>query len=491
MHNIAYSRQTLTVFGFIVMVALGVFSGFIIVSGFGSALTKLMVLGVAGGAVFVATIMSPMLTLSMVLLFGFIPFFAMLEIKGFFQFSIPEILALVLGSVVLFNFLATKRRESFSFLNLYTNIFIAILLVSYLRTPVLPTNFFGLPADEGPGFRASLIFTMIIGFLFSFSLGNIAARKEYMQQFWRIFFWLVAFITMFNLLRFVFNFDLPIFNTLFTWKIHQFTSGAGAATTYRFGILGMYASWIFIGLLSFFPHDWKRWLSILGIGICCFAIVASGGRASLIMSVIGFLAILFIRRHIKKIIGLGFLFFIVLVILYMNFDSLPANVQRIISFLPGQSSEASGSSSWRLLMWESAMNVFREYPIFGIGYNKYIMYTIRYAPWALSIPGFIINIIYGAYHNFYVTVLVTTGLVGFFSFLSVLASYALLAFRLYNDLKDEFYKNILTFAFALLVSRSVAFLFEGVFALDAMFISIGLIVAVKIYLSVAERYSHA
>lgn len=128
---------------------------------------------------------------------------------------------------------------------------------------------------------------------------------------------------------------------------------------------------------------------------------------------------------------------------------LPPAVQERINMTYG-SSDGTGTSlepsaADRVALWEDAMTLFRENPIVGTGYDTYqFMHRI------------------GKYvdtHNYYMKVLVETGLVGLLLLVVILSRMFSLGFQLYRGNQDVFLKYLgLGFA-GLVLCTAVANLF--------------------------------
>jgi putative inorganic carbon (HCO3(-)) transporter len=90
------------------------------------------------------------------------------------------------------------------------------------------------------------------------------------------------------------------------------------------------------------------------------------------------------------------------------------------------------SAADRVMLWERALDMFHQSPLIGKGFN-----TFAYA-------GFIDT------HNYFLKMLAEQGLMGLSAFLFLLISAMRLAWKLYREAEDEFFKGI-GFGFALSV----------------------------------------
>jgi len=124
---------------------------------------------------------------------------------------------------------------------------------------------------------------------------------------------------------------------------------------------------------------------------------------------------------------------------------LPTAVQERISMTYDKSEGLDSSAQERVDLWQDALSLIAHDPIFGTGFDTYAQ---------LHRVG-----IYEDTHNYYLKVMVETGIVGFILFLFLLGKAFALGFRLYRRADDKFLKALgLGFA-AMIVSTAVANLF--------------------------------
>lgn len=170
-------------------------------------------------------------------------------------------------------------------------------------------------------------------------------------------------------------------------------------------------------------------LLVLGSGIYCMLFAFSRG------GYIGFLG---------GMITVGLLksrkYLVLALVIVLGWQVLlPTSVQQRISMTTEASSNGQfdSSSEERLTLWRDALDMFKQNPITGTGFNTYeFMHRV------------------GSYrdtHNYYLKVLAETGLVGIVLFLFLLRMLFTAGWRLYRTTDDPFWSAIATGFTALVV----------------------------------------
>ena len=90
--------------------------------------------------------------------------------------------------------------------------------------------------------------------------------------------------------------------------------------------------------------------------------------------------------------------------------------------------EFDTSAQDRMLLWNDAMNLFDSNPLLGAGFDTY--------QWQRRVST------YTDTHNYFLKVLVETGVVGLLLFLWLLARASRLALKLYTSAQDPFLKSL-------------------------------------------------
>ena len=99
------------------------------------------------------------------------------------------------------------------------------------------------------------------------------------------------------------------------------------------------------------------------------------------------------------------------------------------------------SSQGRIELWQDALDLFMKNPVTGTGFHTY-EYLGRVGP-------------YRDTHNYYIKVLVETGIVGFILFITLLYRLAMMGFRLFRTSDEPFWSGIGLGFFALVCSAIV------------------------------------
>jgi putative inorganic carbon (hco3(-)) transporter len=114
---------------------------------------------------------------------------------------------------------------------------------------------------------------------------------------------------------------------------------------------------------------------------------------------------------------------LLLVIILVTWQSfVPNAVTERVMMTYQQGEGFDPSAGERLTLWEDALRVFNEDPIFGIGFNTYA-YLGRVGSFTDT-------------HNYYVKILMETGLVGLFIFLWLLGVASKMSWRLFRTARD-------------------------------------------------------
>lgn len=188
-----------------------------------------------------------------------------------------------------------------------------------------------------------------------------------------------------------------------------------------------------IGLAAFAKKPMLKlgFLAIAVTSIYCLELTLSRGAYA------GFLMGLFVLGLIKerKIL-------ILLVIILVSWQSFVPNAVRQRVMMTYQEGEGLDSSTGeRVTLWQDALLVFNEDPIFGTGFNTYA-YMGRVGPYTDT-------------HNYYVKILIETGLVGFLIFLWLLGVACKMSWRLFRVANDPIISALGCGLFAMLICAIV------------------------------------
>jgi putative inorganic carbon (HCO3(-)) transporter len=183
-------------------------------------------------------------------------------------------------------------------------------------------------------------------------------------------------------------------------------------------------------------------LGLLGlIAMCCYCLLFSFSRGGYIGLLAGFSTVGLLKaRH---------LLLVVLVVLIGWQTLLPAAVQERISMTnegasKGQNFDAS--SEERLEIWEDAVNMFKQNPVLGTGFDTY-QFMGRVGPYTDT-------------HNYYMKVIAETGIVGLALYLFLLAKLFDVGSTLFRSSTDPFW-SAFSLGFLALVASAVVLNFFG------------------------------
>jgi len=241
---------------------------------------------------------------------------------------------------------------------------------------------------------------------------------------------------------------LSIFTDLFGWtnfyilysdKISFLRPfGILGASNYAAGKLGIFLPFAFFCIVNYrqsknyFQHS----LSIIFTFSIMIAIFFTGSRMGGVIAVSSLL--LFLIKEVKKLLRPKVTFIIIVIILIIIFINLTIPIKidipninytinsykSLVYFITtGEEILGRNSLSTRSDMIRAGLNIFMDYPIFGVGIGNYKFVAPRYI--------FIRQIYYS--HNTFITILSELGIVGFLFFIFI-------CFKIINNIY-YFYKN--------------------------------------------------
>ncbi|KXS45922.1 MAG: O-antigen polymerase [Candidatus Frackibacter sp. T328-2] len=169
----------------------------------------------------------------------------------------------------------------------------------------------------------------------------------------------------------------------------------------------------------------KRLLSLVALIITSLSLIFTNTRGTW-LAMLGGVAFLSIFKNKKLII-----WFMVLVILALAL--IPSFYQRASTIIDLDNS----SSKERLLMWKSAFNMFRDYPLTGVGLG---MFSELYPEKYILPEARVKNRHYA--HSIVMNILAETGVIGIGAFLFLIYSIFNTGIRLFNESDDDYWKNM-------------------------------------------------
>jgi O-antigen ligase len=130
---------------------------------------------------------------------------------------------------------------------------------------------------------------------------------------------------------------------------------------------------------------------------------------------------------------------ILILVTWQSFVPVAVTQRVLMTDQPGQ--ELDSSSEERITIWQDALQLFHEDPVFGTGFDTY-QFMGRVGP-------------YRDTHNYYVKVLLETGVVGIGLFLALLASAGKISWRVFRESRDPFLSGLGCAFFAMLMCAVV------------------------------------
>ena len=188
--------------------------------------------------------------------------------------------------------------------------------------------------------------------------------------------------------------------------------------------------WPFI-LFSYFQH--RRLTNLISLAIILLAIIFSFSRSAYLALLIGWFFWWFFFSEKKK-----YLILFLSLVTIINFLVFPNPVaDRFLSSFNAQ----EGSNAGRILMWQTAGKIIREYPWSGIGLANFSQYVNAYFGWR--------NPIYA--HNLFLDIAAELGIPGLFFFLAFLTAPVFAYFKKRKKLTREQSQLFLAQATALVI----------------------------------------
>ena len=155
-------------------------------------------------------------------------------------------------------------------------------------------------------------------------------------------------------------------------------------------------------VVSGYARGVKAVFFILGLGIAVAGIYFTGTRGALLAFLVSACLMLALGFGKKGVLGAGLL--VVCAVAAAYFTGIGDRFLELVSGF----SDKDTSHGWRLVLWQAAWELIKEYPVFGIGYGAFEPMIIGSMPsnaMAVSHP-----------HNAYIHQITHYGIVGFVAF---------------------------------------------------------------------------
>jgi O-antigen ligase len=209
------------------------------------------------------------------------------------------------------------------------------------------------------------------------------------------------------------------------WRVGLGANHSGAFMAYCFAIL--------LGVILVYKEKKLRMLSLATLLFSLHPIFFSYSRGAYLAVLVSLIFIGLIKKR-------SLIVLVLLVIIFYQ-AVLPKSVVDRINGTQTQTGELDGSAGGRLLLWEQAIEIFEQNPVFGVGYGGF----------GLSIPKDK-RIVVGGYgltdtHNLFVKILCEQGVIGFLLLVAVLFSSFMSGLKLYLN-KNSLFNSGLGIGFA-------------------------------------------
>jgi putative inorganic carbon (hco3(-)) transporter len=193
----------------------------------------------------------------------------------------------------------------------------------------------------------------------------------------------------------------------------------GGAMGYA-GVQGMAAfnaqfAWFLVALTRS-EHGLRKWVGLGLAGFAAVCVMYSFSRGGYVAFIAGWLLLGLLRNR--------WLLLLLLVFALTWTSLVPNAVQERVLSTYDENSQLDRSSEIRLELWSDALDLFRDQPLVGTGFNTYA-YMRRVGH-------------YEDTHNIYLKVLVETGIIGLLLFLFLISRTFQLGYRLFRRATDAF-----------------------------------------------------
>jgi putative inorganic carbon (hco3(-)) transporter len=199
--------------------------------------------------------------------------------------------------------------------------------------------------------------------------------------------------------------------------------GAGANGA---GAFFAWFSLVLIAVAAFTKKKWLRWSHLALAGYCMYDLLLTFSRGAYLAVFVGLVVLAIIKERKIFIFLIPFVFTWQLIV--------PGAVRDRITMTYDSSNQLDSSAQERVYLWEDSLRFIQGSPVMGSGYNTYPNLDhvkIGSGVFELNDP-----------HNYYLKVVIETGVIGLFFFLAILASSFRISTRLYKRARDPLFKGL-------------------------------------------------
>lgn len=361
--------------------------------------------------------------------------------------------------VIILAYLLIFFRNSINRFNFYwpsiANPLVGFMILGFLST------FYPHNANPAASFFGSfLIMSMII---FIFLVTNICNFEEVFTSVWWAFAGAVCLQTCFVVAYSIFHIETAI--TIFSKTAILWASRGeilrAVGTTDHPGMLALYLSSILPFFISSYILGYRKKISMVIIGLLIMDIFLTQARTAMAASFITSLLLIFLLRFKGKpsyyIKGIVFILLIIVAFIFLVCYSEWG--QRLFF-------SQNFQDMWlaRYFHWQLGLEIFRENPILGVGFNSHVDYISKYL-YLGNIPIVGEDFFYtNPIHNSHIVILTELGLVGYLFWISVYYGLIRGSYKLFRSETDK--KNQVVFIF--IIGSAVTILIYSFFGWAAI-----------------------
>jgi len=199
----------------------------------------------------------------------------------------------------------------------------------------------------------------------------------------------------------------------------------------QLGAFFVYYGALFAGLALARPWSPRRWLLLVPFALCFRAAQYTGSRGTLLGMAAAILTLCFLR-HKPLFVGLALLLSAVVA----NPQLMPLGTQQTLerTFVTDDNSDEGleNSAATRIKLWEAALRMIWDEPLWGLGYDMYFQKVSSYDP----------DFGYRDVHNTYLLIAAEMGLPALAVFLWLLGALLRETLWLYWGTADRFFRGL-------------------------------------------------
>jgi len=411
------------------------------------------------------------------IVFIFIP----VSIGSLFRIPHLQVAEVVIPLITIVYFLSKilKRKPIFVFKRSMNPLLIPILLyfgvifANYLRNPLPPSSIVGIPQELG-GLR--IYYGFFLSFCAYLLFAEAVSSDMKIIQGIKGLLWQICLVLC--LLGIVLIYSYPAQNILYSLQTHgifplSFFEAAGAelletryrlvSGAYRIDTLGEGAS---ICLLLSLAGTKKvngpsKWILC---GFLWSGVILSGERGTFVGTILAFCLWVVLQKSWRALPLLFATGFIIYMCVFVYYDILPLQLQRILRIKGSLEQLDPGRDMLFPLFWSS----FLENPVFGVGIGSV---EIR----GTGMTRFVTQQLRFGGHGTYISLLYTTGILGFIPFLWIYLTGIKTSLYVFNRASNKMVKTLSLFCLLYLIYDLIPLGFGGLGASLPLFMVFGII----------------